>query len=119
MTQYYKFFYPSACLKMPTFLHLWHASVSQYPGPSCIHWETRAEKRKYLTQNMPSCDLSRAKTNISYLLEYTSSSFGAVFENSLPYCFLCSLGILAGPSRKSKVLRNDCRSSVGVLLWQK
>lgn len=64
------------------------------------------------------CDLRRAKISILYLLDHIIHYFEVISENTPPFCCLCRVVVLAGPSQKSKVLRNDCRSTVGFILWQ-
>lgn len=125
LTWCYRGFYPSAYLSdnARIFAALARKCFTEVNTPAPVVHIGKAEKRKgsispRISQDQ-NCDLSRAKINILYLLDHISSSFGVLSENSSPYHFLCSSGGLADPSQKSKVLRNDCRSTVGFILWQK
>lgn len=116
------FFYPSTFPIMPTFLQLCHAHVLHVYILVPVVYIGKQEQRKrrisHRIHQEQRCDLSRAKISISYLLDHIIYCFGVISANSPPFRCLRRAVVLAGPSQKSKVLRNDCRSTVGFILWQ-
>lgn len=113
LIQYYRvFFFLSCCLSNNA--HILAAVAlqvfcrSQYPVPVVKGNKNKGSISHRIPQEQ-SCGLSRTKINISYLLDHIASSFGAVSENSFPYCFLRNMGVSADPLQKSRMLGNDCR----------
>lgn len=113
LIQYYRvFFFLSCCLSNNA--HILAAVAlqvfcrSQYPVPVVKGNKNKGSISHRIPQEQ-SCGLSRTKINISYLLDHIASSFGAVSENSFPYCFLHNMGVSADPLQKSRMLGDDCR----------